>query len=158
MAVDISKNNNHIVLFPTFVASAMGQFGHVINLVMQADTDNGTLATKGAYVKFEQYNAAAVTANAVEVTVREAAAEKDCWIVEVTKLPADPVFLVYNDPISPYPEKELRDEALFYNATGDVTQGFELHIGDCFSLSSNAFTGTIADGAVAKYSAGKYAI
>jgi len=47
MAVDISKNNTHIVVFPTFVASAMGQYGHVINLEMQANTDNGTLATKG---------------------------------------------------------------------------------------------------------------
>ena len=156
--VDISKNANHIVVFPTYVASAMGQFGHVVNLIMQADTDNGTLATKGAYVKFENYKAAAVTANSVQVTVREAAAEKDCWIVEFTKLPTDPVYLVYNDPISPYPQTELRDEALFYNANGDVTQGMELHIGDCISLSSNAFTGTIADGAVATYTAGKYVI
>lgn len=156
--VDLSKNNNHIVFFPTFIASAMGQYGHIINLIMQADTDNGTLATKGQYVSFETYKAAAVAANAVQVTVRERAAEQDCWYVEVTKLPADPVFLVYNDPISPYPQVELRDEGLFYNATGDVTQGMELHIGDCFSLSSNAFTGTIADGAVATYTAGKYVI
>lgn len=158
MALDISKNANHIVFFPTFVASAMGQYGHVINLVMKADTDNGTLAKKGAYVSFEQYEQAAVAANEVEVTVREAAAEKDCWYVEVTKLPADLVFVVYNDPLSPYSEKELRDERLFYNATGDVTQGMELHIGDCFSLSNAAFTGTVAPGAVAKYTAGKYVI
>lgn len=158
MAVDISKNNNHIIMFPTFVASAMGQYGHIINLVMQADTDNGTLATKGQYVSFEQYKAAAVAANAVEVTVRERAVEKDCWYVEVTKLPANPVYLVYNDPISPYPQVELRDEGLFYNETGDVTQGMELHIGDCFSLSEDAFTGTIADGAVAVYTSGKYVI
>ena len=158
MAIDISKNNNHIVMFPTFVASAMGQYGHIINLVMQADTDNGTLATKGNYVSFEQYEAGAVTANSVEVTVREAAAEKGCWYVEVTKLPSDLVFLVYNSPVSPYPQTELKDEALFYNEAGDVTQGMELHIGDCFSLSEDAFTGTVIAGAVAKYSAGKYVI
>lgn len=158
MALDISQNRNHIVFFPTFVASAMGQYGHIINLVMTANTDNGTLSKKGQYISFEQYEQAAVAANEVEVTVREAAAEKDCWYVEVTKLPSDLVFVVYNDPISPYPEKELRDEALFYNATGDVTQGMELHMGDCFSLSEDAFTGTIAPGAVAKYTAGKYVI
>ena len=158
MAIDISKNNGHIVMFPTFVASAMGQYGHIINLEMQANTDNGTLATKGAYVSFEQYKAAAVTANSVEVTVREQAAESGCWYVEFTKLPSDPVYLVYNDPISPYPQTELRDEGLFYNATGDVTQGMELHIGDCISLSTSAFTGTIAAGAVAVYTAGKYVI
>ena len=155
--IDITKNNHHIVVFPSFVASAMGQYGHVINLVMQADTDNGTLATKGAYVSFEQYEAAAVAANAVEVTIRETSAEGG-WYAEFTKLPADPVFLVYNSPISPYPEKELRDEALFYNETGDVTQGMELHIGDIISLSDDAFTGTIAVGAVAKYTNGKYVI
>jgi len=157
MAVDISKNNNHIIAFPSFIASAMGQYGHVINLVMQADTDNGTLATKGAYVSFEQYKAAAVTANAVEGVIREASAEGG-WYVEITKLPADIVYWVYNTPISPYPEKELREEGLFYNETGDVTQGMELHVGDIFSVSDSAFTGTPVAGATVKYAAGKYVI
>ena len=157
MAVDISSNNNHIIMFPTFVASAMGQYGHIINLVMQANADNGTLATKGDYVKFEQYKAAAVTANAVEGIIREKSAEGG-WYVEITKLPADIVYWVYNTPKSPYPQTELRDEALFYNETGDVTQGMELHVGDVFSVSDAAFTGTPADNTVVKYAAGKYVI
>lgn len=157
MAIDVSKNNNHIIAFPSFIASAMGQYGHIINLVMQADTDNGTLATKGDYVSFEQYKAAAVTANAVEGVIREASKEGG-WFVEITKLPADIVYWVYNSPISPYPEKELRDEGLFYNETGDVTQGMELHVGDLFSVTDPAFTGVPVAGKAVKYAAGKYVV
>lgn len=157
MAIDFTKNATHNIAFPSFVASAMGQYGHVINLVMQADTDNGTLAMKGNYVSFEQYEQAAVTANSVKGIIREASAEGG-WYVEFTDLPADPVFFVYNSPVSPYPEVELRDEALFYNASGDVTQGMELHLGDIVSLSDSAFTGTPAANTAVTYTNGKYVI
>lgn len=157
MAIDFTKNATHNIAFPSFVASAMGQYGHVINLVMQADTDNGTLAMKGNYVSFEQYEQAAVTANSVKGIIREASAEGG-WYVEFTDLPADPVFFVYNSPVSPYPEVELRDEALFYNASGDETQGMELHLGDIVSLSDSAFTGTPAANTAVTYTNGKYVI
>lgn len=156
MAIDISKNNTHVIAFPSFVASAMGQYGHVINLVMQANTDNGALATKGDYVSFEQYKAVQVADNKVEGIIREAASEGG-WYVEFSKLDGQ-IFFVYNAPISPYPEVELRDEALFYNATGDKTQGMELHLGDIVTLNNAAFTGTPADGKTVKYSAGKYIV
>lgn len=157
MAVDISKNNTHIIAFPSFVASAMGQYGHVINLVMQEDQDNGVLATKGDYVSFEQYEMADVADSTVEGVIREASAEGG-WYVEFTALGDDLVFFVYNAPISPYPEAELRDEGLFYNAEGDVTQGMELHVGDIVSLNDAAFTGTPVAGATVEYSAGKYVV
>lgn len=156
MAIDISKNNNHVIAFPSFVASAMGQYGHVINLVMQSAQDNGALATKGDYVKFEQYKAVQVADNKVEGVIREASSEGGFY-VEFTKLDGQ-IFFVYNAPISPYPETELRDEKLFYNAKDDVTQGMELHLGDIVSLSAEAFTGTPADGKTVKYSAGKYIV
>jgi len=156
MAIDISKNATHVIAFPSFVASAMGQYGHVINLVMQANTDNGALATKGDYVKFEQYKAVQVADNKVEGVIREAASEGG-WYVEYTKLDGQ-IFLVYNAPISPYPEVELRDEALFYNAKDDVTQGMELHLGDMVTFNDAAFTGTPVEGKTVKYSAGKYVV
>ena len=154
--IDVSKNATHAVVFPSFVASAMGQYGHVINFVMQANQDNGVLATKGNYISFGQYAMAAVADNKVEGVIREASAEGG-WYVEFTKIDGQ-VFFVYNAPISPYPEKELRDEALFYNATGEVTQGMELHLGDIVSLSDAAFTGTPVAGKTVKYSAGKYVV
>lgn len=135
----------------------MGQFGHVINLVMQANQDNGVLAAKGDYVKFEQYKMAAVADNKVEGVIREAAAEGG-WYVEFTKLDGQ-YYFVYNTPKSPYPEVELRDEALFYNAAGDVTQGMELHLGDIVTLSDSAFSSLDPEeGATVKYSAGKYVV
>lgn len=156
MAIDISKNATHNIAFPSFVASAMGQYGHVINLVMQANQDNGVLASKGDYVSFEQYKMAAVADNKVEGIIREAAAEGG-WYVEFTKLDGQ-YYFVYEAPKSPYPEVELRDEALFYNATGDKTQGMELHLGDCVTLSNSAFTGTAKAGKTVKYSSGKYVV
>lgn len=157
MAIDITKNATHNIAFPSFVASAMGQYGHVINLVMQADQDNGVLAAKGDYVKFEQYKMAAVADNKVEGVIREAAAEGG-WYVEFTKLDGQ-YYFVYNTPKSPYPEVELRDEALFYNASGDVTQGMELHLGDIVTLSDSAFSSLDPEeGATVKYSAGKYVV
>lgn len=154
--IDVSKNATHVVAFPSKVASAMGQYGHVINFIMNANVDNSVLGTKGTYVSFDQYNRVEVADNKVEGVIREASAEGG-WYVEFTKLDGQ-IFFVYNTPKSPYPEIELRDEALFYNATGDVTQGMELHLGDIVSLSDAAFTGTPVAGKTVKYSAGKYVV
>ena len=110
MAIDISKNATHNIAFPSYVASAMGQYGHVINLIMQADQDNGVLAAKGDYVKFEQYEMDAVADNKVEGVIREAASEGG-WYVEFTKLDGQ-YYFVYNAPTSPYPEIELRGSLL----------------------------------------------
>lgn len=156
MAIDVNRNATHTIAFPSFVASSMGQYGHVINLIMNANVDNGVLSTKGTYVSFENYNRVDVADNKVEGVIREAAAEGG-WYVEFTKLDGQ-IFFVYNTPKSPYPEAELRDEALFYNASGDVTQGMELHLGDIVTLSDAAFTGTPDAGKTVKYSAGKYVV
>lgn len=156
MYVDIQKGT-HIVSFPNKIASVMNQYGHVYNLVMTADTDNGTLATRDNYVSFDQYEQGAVTANAVEVTIREKMAD-GTWLVEVTKLPTDEILYVYNSAVSEYSEREFQDEALMYNKTGEVAQGATLILGDMYTLSDLAFTGTAAVGAVAKYAAGKYVI
>lgn len=156
MYVDIQKGT-HIKSFPNKIASMMNQYGHVYNLVLTADTDNGTLATRGDYVSFDQYEQDAVTANDVEVTVREQMAD-GTWLVEVTKLPAAEVLYVYNSPVSEYNEREFQDEELMYNKAGEVAQGATLIIGDMYTLSDSAFTGTIAEDAVAKYAAGKYVI
>ena len=156
MYVDITKGS-HIKSFPNKIASMMGQYGHVYNIVLQANTDNGTLCSRGDYVSFDQYEQDAVAANAVEVTIRELMAD-GTRLVEVTKLPATEVLYVYNSPVSEYNEREFNDEQLMYNKAGEVAQGATLILGDMFTLSDNAFTGTIADGAVAKYSAGKYVI
>ena len=156
MAIDFTKNATHVIAFPSKIASAMGQYGHVINFKLLANADNGVLGTKGDYVSFDQYKRVEVTDNKVEGIIREASSEGG-WYVEFSKLDGQ-IFFVYNTPKSPYPEVELRDEALFYNESGDVTQGMELHLGDIVSLNDAAFTGTPVAGKTVKYSAGKYIV
>ena len=156
MVVDITKGS-HIKSFPNKVASMMGQYGHVYNLVLQANTDNGTLASRGDYVSFDQYEQDDVTANAVEGIIREQMAD-GTWLVEVTKLPATEVLYVYNSPVSEYPQKEFQDESLMYNKAGEVAQGATLIIGDMFTLSDVAFTGSPVAGKTVKYASGKYAV
>ena len=156
MVVDITKGT-HIKSFPNKIASMMGNYGHVYNLVLTANTDNGTLASRGDYVSFDQYEQDVVTANAVEGVIRELMAD-GTYLVEVTKLPATEVLYVYNSPVSEYSEREFQDESLLYNKVGEVAQGATLVIGDLFTLSDAAFTGTPAVGKAVKYAAGKYVV
>lgn len=156
MAIDVRKGS-HVSSFPTLISSMMNTYKRVYNIVLTADTDNGMLAARGNYVSFDNYQQAAVTNDAVTVAVRELGAD-GLWICEVTVLPDTEVLYLYNSPVSEYPEREFQDESLFYNKSGDVVQGAPLLIGDLFSLSDAAFTGTVAAGATAKFNAGKYVI
>lgn len=156
MAIDISTNK-HIATFPSKVASMMGQYGHVYNIVLQANTDNGVLASRGDYVDFDQYEQDSVTANAVEGLITKKAATGN-WYVEITKLPATEVLYIYNSPVSEYEQREFQDEKLFYNKAGEVAQGAELKVGDVIEYSDEAFTGTAAAGKAVKYAAGKYVV
>ena len=159
MAIDFTRNNTHVVTFPSKIASMMGQYGHVINLEMQADSDNGVLYKKGDWKDFDRYEADDVAANTVEGVIRQAAPDTpNSWYVEFTKLGTDQIFYSYNTPVSPYPEQELREEGLFFNAAGDTTQGAELHVGDIASYSVAAFTGTPEAGKAVKYTAGKWVV
>ena len=156
MVVDISKGT-HIKSYPNNIASMNGNYGHVYNIVLGKNTDNGELATRGDYISYDQYEQGAVTANAVEVTIRELMAD-NTWLVEVTKLPAVEVLYLYNSPVSEYQEKQLQAEELMYNKAGEVCQGGTLILGDKYTLSNAAFTGTASVGATAKYASGKYVI
>lgn len=156
--IDITKGS-HVASFPTKVASMMGQYSHVYNIVLQADTDNGMLAGRGDYVSFDQYEQAAPS-DEFAGRINEQAANGN-WYVEVTALPADEeVLYIYNAPVSPYAERDFQDETLFYNAAGEVAQGAVLCIGDVIELSENAFAGTIAAGSVVSFdsSTKKYAV
>lgn len=156
MAIDIRKGT-HVSSFPTLVSSMMGTYKRVYNIVLNADTDNGALSLRGDYVSFDNYEQDAVTDDDVTVAIRELGADGK-WIVEVAALPNDEVLYLYNSPVSEYETRDLYDESLFYNKAGDVVQGAPLLIGDLYSLSENAFTGTPAAGKTAKYAAGKYVV
>lgn len=154
--IDIRKGS-HISSFPTLISSMMNTYKRVYNITLGAATDNGQLATRGAYISFDNYAQGAVTDGDVTIRVNELGADGR-WICEVMALPSDEVLYLYNSPVSEYSERDLQDESLFYNAQGDVVQGAPLLIGDLFSLSENAFVGTPAAGKTAEYTSGKYEI
>lgn len=155
--IDI-RYGSHIVSFPNKILSMLSQGGgHVYNIVLSADTDQGILSSRGDYVSFDQYEDGDVTANAVEAVIREHMAD-GTWLIEFTKLPATEVLYLYNAPASEYTERDLQKESLFYNLAGERIQGATLRIGDMATYSDLAFTGTPQVGKALKYAAGKYVV
>lgn len=155
MAIDIIKGS-HGTSFPTKIASMMKQYGHVYNVVLTADTDNGALGTRGDYVSFDRYEQGDVAANAVEGVIRELMADGR-WMVEFTKVTGEVLYL-YNALVSEYGEKELQDETLFYNKADEVCQGGTLIVGDLAAYNDAWFTGTPAVGETVKYASGKFVV
>lgn len=144
MAIDITKGN-HVVSFPSKIASSVSQYGHIFNTVV-TDTavDNGTLCAKGAYVHFDQYEQEALeVADVVTGKIIDQDAN-GLWYVEFTALPAKTVLYMYNSPVSEYPQREFQDEKLFYNKQDDVVQGMMLMVTDVAEYSDDAFEGTPA--------------
>lgn len=147
MAIDIRKGS-HSTSYPTKIASMLGQYSHVYNIVLTKNVDNGMLAGRGDYVHYDQYEQDDVPSSGEGLSavtfggkIRELASDGR-YEVEVTSLPAGvEVLYLYNSPLSPYPTLELQDESLYYNEAGEVVQGAVLCIGDVFNLSTDWFTG-----------------
>lgn len=152
MAIDITKGA-HKAMFPSKVNSAMKQGGHVFNVTLINDHDNGDLVVRDtAWTSFDNYAETETEATFTGIVQGESTSNPDHWFVEVLTV-ADDVVAVYNSPVSPYAEKSLQDETLFYNEAGDVVQGMTLSRGDLLELSENAFSGTLAVGASVTYDA-----
>ena len=152
MALDIRKGA-HAVSFPSKVASAMTQYGHIFNTVITDNNgvDNGALCVKGDYVSFDQYEQEALEVADVitgEILDQDA---NGCWFVEFKSLPDKVVLYLYGSPVSEYSERELQAESLWYNAKGEVVQGMMLMETDVAEYSAAAFTGTPAKGATVTY-------
>lgn len=154
--IDIRKGS-HIESFPTYVSSMQRTYKRVFNITLIADADNGTLATRGSYISFDNYAQAAVADDDVKIRINELGADGR-WICEVMELPEEEVLYLYNSPVSEYETRDLQDESLFYTEKGKTIQGAPLLIGDLFSLSDIAFEGTPKAGAIALYESGKYVI
>ena len=97
--------------------------GHIYDLEMIADTDNGSIVAIGEHVEGQLFKAKAY-----------AAGEKP--------------YLVLTPPLAYNGKKIWSDEKYFYNAEGEVARAYELYVGDIYTVSANAFTG---DPAVGKY-------
>lgn len=150
--VDI-VTNKHVVAFPAKVAAGSGS-PHQWDIIMAAATDNGALVTLGNYVSFENYTAGAAPENFAGKILEQA--PNGNWWIQVTA--ADAAIFLYNTPVSPYNEKLLRDEDLFYNAKDDVVRGYELIKNDIIEISALGFTGTPVAGKAVSYENGKYKV
>jgi hypothetical protein len=147
------STTKHNVAFPSKIRS--GGDGHVLNIVVDGDTDNGVIASVGAWKDFDRYDVEA--GNAGFEGVLHAAANGN-WYVEVTQINAakPPVFL-YNAPI--VEDQTLNyGEEYFFNEDGDTVKGYVLGLYDIFEESAAIFTGTPAEGATVTVSGSKLVV
>lgn len=153
MAIDIVKGS-HKGFFPSKVAAANGNSAHIYNVVLSANHDNGELIKRNTtWAAFDQFGESSTAVAAADFTGNVLGASQSnpgYWYVQVLTV-ANDVVVVYNSPVSEYGERDLQDEKLFYNKTGDVVQGISLMRGDILELSANAFSGTVAANAAVTY-------
>ena len=125
---DLVKGTDHIVAESSRL-KATGA-GHIYDLEMIEDTDNGTIVALGAHVEGQLYKAE-----------KYAEGKKPYFILTPP--------LAYNG------KKAWSDEKYFYNAKGEIARAYELHVDDIYTISADVFTGTPA---VGKYVDATYAI
>lgn len=95
--------------------------GHIYDLKMIEDTDNGTIVAVGAHVEGQVFKAK-------------------------TYANGDKPYLVLTSPLAYNGNKYKSGEKFFYNANGEIARAYELYIDDIYALSADAFTGSPAVG------------
>lgn len=141
--IDISTRK-HIVAFPSRMRNAVAT--HLFDLELQENTDNGELKSIGDYIKLGTY----VADNDVtdfRGKIVEQATNGNQYIEVQDDYPD--ICFVYKAPISPYTDKKLQVESLFYTdiQTDDpMIKGYPLSKRDMFEISDIGFTGTPAVG------------
>ena len=104
--------------------------GHIYDLEMIEDTDNGTIVALGAHVEGQLYKAKVYAEG-------------------------DKPYFILTPPLAYNGKKAWSDEKYFYNAKGEIARAYELYVDDIYTISADAFTGTPA---VGKYVDATYAI
>lgn len=112
--------------------------GHIFNIQIEEDLDNGSVVAKGAYVAPEYYKAKDSTGFAGVILDKAANGN---WYVEVTD-PGDALLLLQVPMIYEEYTTRMKHESNFYNASGDIVRAYELCKGDIFELSAEGFDGT----------------
>lgn len=91
--------------------------GHIYSLKCHEDLDNGSIVCVGDWVEAQVFNSKAF-----------AAGERPVLILTPP--------IGYNSD-----RREYQDECYFYNAKDEVARGYELHVGDIFTVSEDMFGG-----------------
>ena len=112
---DLVKGTDHVVAESSRL-KATGA-GHIYDLEMIEDTDNGTIVALGAHVEGQLYKAK-------------------------TFAEGDKPYFILTPPLAYNGKKVWSDEKYFYNAKGEIARAYELYVDDMFTVSEDAFTGT----------------
>ena len=116
---DLVKGEAHVVAESSRLKATTA--GHIYDLEMIEDTDNGTIVALGAHVEGQLYKAKAYAEG-------------------------DKPYFILTSPLAYNGKKAWSDEKYFYNAKGEIARAYELHVDDIFTISEDAFTGTPAVG------------
>ena len=116
---DNIKGVAHVVCESSRLTSTIS--GHIYDLKVAKDTDNGTIVTVGEHVEGQVF------------------AAKDY-------VAGEKPYLILTSPFAYNGKKAWSDEKYFYNAKDEIARAYELHVGDIFTVSEDAFVGTPAEG------------
>ena len=125
---DLVKGDAHVVAESSRLKATTA--GHIYDLKMVADTDNGTIVAIGNHVEGQVFEAK-------------------------TYVAGDKPYLVLTSPIAYNGRKAWSDEKYFYNAKDEIARAYELHVDDIYTVSADAFVGEPAEG---KYIDAKYTV
>lgn len=116
---DLVKGDAHVVAESSRLKATIA--GHIYDLEMIEDTDNGTIVALGAHVEGQVYKAK-------------------------TFAEGDKPYFILTPPLAYNGKKSWSDEKYFFNAKGEIARAYELYVDDIFTVSEDAFTGTVAVG------------
>lgn len=125
---DLVKGDAHVVAESSRLKATIA--GHIYDLKMAKDTDNGTIVAVGEHVEGQVFKAKDYVAG-------------------------DKPFFILTPPLAYNGKKAWSDEKYFYNAKGEIARAYELHADDIFTISEDAFNG---EPAVGKYVDAKYTV
>lgn len=117
---DIMQGTAHAVCESSLLKATTD--GHIYSLKCDADYDNGSIVCVGDWVEGQVFKTKTYVAGEHPV-------------------------LILSAPTGYHTEsKYMTEEKYFYNKAGEIARGYELYVGDIFTLSADGFTGTPAVG------------
>lgn len=152
--IDFAITFTHNEAFPSKLLAASGG-GHIYDIQLTADHDNGVLVGRGNYIKLGTYQETTAP-NTFAGIIREQAANGN-WYVEVTA--ATEALWILMPEISPYEAiPETVNPKAWVNKAGDTVKGYSLTKGDIFEMSAEGFTGIPAVNKSVTFASGKYVV
>lgn len=152
--IDFAITFTHNEAFPSKLLAASGG-GHIYDIQLTADHDNGVLVGRGNYIKLGTYQETTAP-NTFAGIIREQAANGN-WYVEVTA--ATEALWILMPEISPYEAiPETVNPKAWVNKAGDTVKGYSLTKGDIFEMSAEGFQGTPAVRKTVSFANGKYVV